>query len=104
MKRPTLKVPERPWRAPETLFIAAASGRRPRKAMTLTQTAKYLHCSVAHVTRLLSGKVAGAPPLPCIQNRRNVSISRRALNTWLWDLEAIQRKTRQQQSRRMAGA
>jgi hypothetical protein len=93
-------------------FIAATGSERRHTKMTHSRTAEYLHCSEAYVSKLLRGKVHGVPPLPCMLVGRRVSISKRALNTWLWDLEARQRgtrergtrqrKARQRQSRRAA--
>ncbi len=45
--------------------------------------AAILHCSVAHVSNILNGKVEGCPPIPHVRAGRLRRIRRTALMEWV---------------------
>ena len=60
--------------------------------MTISETAKYLHCSESYVSKLVRGKVQDMPTLPSVRIGLRASISEEALEHWLWDLARRQRQ------------
>lgn len=55
--------------------------------VTLTEAAKHLRCSKAHLCNVVNGKVARLPPLPTVRIGRRVLIRRDTLQQWLWLVE-----------------
>jgi excisionase family DNA binding protein len=51
--------------------------------MTLKQAAAYLQVSKAHLSNVVSGKVAAVPPLRCFRIGRRVLIKREWVDNWL---------------------
>jgi excisionase family DNA binding protein len=52
---------------------------------TLDETAAFLRCSKAHLSKLIRGKVMGVKPLPAIRLGRRVLVRRDDLFQWLSD-------------------
>jgi len=59
--------------------------------MTPEEVALELRCSRAHIYNVLSGKVAGLPPLPTIRIGRRTLIRRAAFEEWLRKVEVGER-------------
>ena len=57
------------------------------EVLTLKDAAAFLHCSQAHLSHLLAGKVGGVPALPHVRLGRRVLIRRQALLLWLAGIE-----------------
>jgi excisionase family DNA binding protein len=53
------------------------------QVLTIAEAAGFLRCSKAHVQNLLSGRVAGAPPLPFMPIGRRKLIRRESLFRWM---------------------
>lgn len=51
--------------------------------LTLTDVAKLLHCSKAHVGKVVAGRVAGCPPIPAVCLGRRKLVRRQSLVEWL---------------------
>ncbi len=51
--------------------------------MTLPEVAALLHCSKAHVSNVISGAVAGCPPIPAVRLGRRTLVRRESLLTWI---------------------
>lgn len=51
--------------------------------LTLTEVARELRCSKAHVHNLITGAVKGAPPLPSLSLGRRRLIRRATLEQWI---------------------
>jgi excisionase family DNA binding protein len=67
--------------------LQAGAGRVPM-IPTIGEVADLLRCSKAHVQNLLSGRVAGAEPLPFIPLGRRKLIRRECLFQWMERAEA----------------
>ena len=70
--------------------------------LTLTAVAKLLHCSKAHVSNVIAGRVPGCPPIPAVCLGRRKLVRREALRSWLEHNEtaAIPAKIRSSPERR----
>lgn len=51
--------------------------------LTLAAVAKLLHCSKAHVSNVIAGRVPGCPPIPAISLGRRKLVRREALASWI---------------------
>ena len=51
--------------------------------LTLATVAKLLHCSKAHVSRVISGRVPGCIPIPTIRLGRRKLVRRDSLVAWI---------------------
>lgn len=51
--------------------------------LTLTETASFLRCSKAQVSKLAKGQVRGVPPLPVVRLGRRVLVQKTMLFDWL---------------------
>jgi len=51
--------------------------------LTLAEVAALLHCSKAHVSHVISGLVAGCPPIPAVRLGRRMLVRRESLLTWI---------------------
>lgn len=51
--------------------------------LTLTDVAELLHCSKAHVGKVIDGRVAGCAAIPCIRLGRRKLVRRESLAGWL---------------------
>ena len=56
--------------------------------LTLSEVARELRCSKAHVHNIISGKVPNLPPLPVLRIGRRVLIRHDGLKAWLMSVEA----------------
>jgi hypothetical protein len=70
--------------------------------LTLAAVAKLLHCSKAHVSNVVAGRVPGCPPIPAVCLGRRKLVRREALRSWLEHNEhaAIPAKIRSSPERR----
>ena len=51
--------------------------------LTVTEVARELRCSRAHVHNLINGRVSGVKPLPAIPLGRRRIVRRESLNEWI---------------------
>ncbi len=51
--------------------------------MTVSEVARELRCSKAHVHNLINGKVRGAKPLPSVRIGRRRIVRRLTLDEWI---------------------
>jgi excisionase family DNA binding protein len=51
--------------------------------LTLATVAKLLHCSKAHITNVIAGRVPGCAPIPAIHLGRRMLVRREALAAWI---------------------
>ncbi len=56
------------------------------------ETARFLHCSVSHVSNILNGRVPNVPPIPHVRAGRLRLIRREALVRWFNEQEAASGK------------
>jgi hypothetical protein len=57
--------------------------------LTLADVAKLLHCSKAHVTNAVAGRVRGCPPIPAISLGRRKLVRRESLLSWIAENDKI---------------
>ena len=55
--------------------------------LTVSEVARELRCSKAHVHNIISGKVSNLPPLPVLRIGRRVLVRYDALSRWLAKIE-----------------
>lgn len=55
--------------------------------LTITDVAKLLHCSKAHVCNAVAGRVHGCPPIPAVSLGRRKLVRRESLALWIKDRE-----------------
>lgn len=60
----------------------------PSEFLTLPEVAQTLHCSKAHISNLLSGRVRQCTPLPCVRLGRRILIRKESLRLWIEQNEA----------------
>ncbi len=51
--------------------------------LTLPEVAKFLHCSKAHVGKVIEGRVKGCEAIPCIRLGRRKLVRRESLADWI---------------------
>ena len=51
--------------------------------LTLTAVAKLLHCSKAHISNVIAGRVAGCPPIPAVCLGRRKLVHAEILAAWI---------------------
>jgi excisionase family DNA binding protein len=51
--------------------------------LTVREVAALLHCSKAHVSNVVAGKVRGCDPLPALRLGRRTLIRRESLREWI---------------------
>jgi hypothetical protein len=51
--------------------------------LTLAAVAKLLHCSKAHVSNVIAGRVPGCSPIPAVCLGRRKLVRRESLVTWI---------------------
>jgi plasmid maintenance system antidote protein VapI len=56
--------------------------------LTMSEVAKVLHCSKAHVCNVVAGRLAGCTPLPAIHLGRRLLVRRESLLSWIEQNEA----------------
>jgi hypothetical protein len=85
-----LKVWRSTFRPPQTAAYAARCGLlllRRLQLLTLAEVAGLLHCSKAHVSNVVAGKVRGIAPLPAVPLGRRKLVRRQTLANWIDDNE-----------------
>jgi excisionase family DNA binding protein len=66
--------------------------------LTVSEVARELRCSKAHVHNIVAGKVPNLPPLPVLRIGRRVLVRFEGLKAWMSELEA-----REVESQRLPG-
>jgi excisionase family DNA binding protein len=56
--------------------------------LTLATVAKLLHCSKAHVSNVIAGRIHDCPPIPAVRLGRRRLVRREALAAWVERIEA----------------
>ena len=56
--------------------------------LTMSEVARELRCSKAHVHNIVAGKVPNLPPLPVLRIGRRVLVRAEGLKSWMSELEA----------------
>ena len=56
--------------------------------LTLATVAKLLHCSKAHVSNVIAGRIHDCPPIPAVRLGRRRLVRREALADWIERNEA----------------
>jgi len=51
--------------------------------LTMTEVARLLHCSKAHVCNAVNGRVAGCTPIPAIRLGRRLLVRHESLERWI---------------------
>jgi hypothetical protein len=51
--------------------------------LTLQAVAELLHCSKAHISNVIAGRVSGCPPIPAVHLGRRKLVRRESLITWI---------------------
>jgi hypothetical protein len=64
------------------------AGEERQEILDVKGIARVLGCSVSHVSNILSGKVAGLPPIPHVRAGRLRLVRREILMQWFQDREA----------------
>ena len=59
--------------------------------LTLADVAKLLHCSKAHVGKMVSGACAGCAAIPCVRLGRRKLVLRESLVRWIEENESRSR-------------
>ena len=55
--------------------------------LTLAEVAKLLHCSKAHVSNAVAGRLRGCPPMPALSLGRRKLVRRNSLLLWIERIE-----------------
>jgi hypothetical protein len=55
--------------------------------LTVSEAARELRCSKAHIHNIIGGRVPNLPPLPVLRIGRRLLIRHDALTQWVLDLE-----------------
>jgi hypothetical protein len=61
--------------------------------LTLPEVARLLHCSKAHVGKVIDGRVRGCEAIPCIRLGRRKLVRRESLAGWIERNEAATMET-----------
>ncbi len=51
--------------------------------LTVDDVAKLLHCSKAHVSNVIAGRVPSCPPIPAVRLGRRKLVRRETLASWI---------------------
>ena len=51
--------------------------------LTLAAVADLLHCSKAHISNVIAGRVPGCPPIPAVSLGRRKLVRRESLANWI---------------------
>jgi hypothetical protein len=51
--------------------------------LTLATVAKLLHCSKAHVSNVIAGRILGCAPIPAVHLGRRTLVRRESLLSWI---------------------
>lgn len=57
--------------------------------LTLAEAAALLHCSKAHISKAISGRVVGCAPIPAVSLGRRKLIRRDSLRKWVETNERV---------------
>ena len=57
--------------------------------LTMAEVAKFLHCSKAHVSQAVAGKIRGCPPIPAVSLGRRKLVRRESLLHWIVENDKI---------------
>lgn len=68
------------------------------RVLTITEAARELRCSKAHIHNIVHGRVHDLPPLPVLRLGRRVLIRAEALKAWMLSVEA-----RENEAQRLTG-
>jgi hypothetical protein len=68
---------------PTDTSYAERSGLQDFDLLTLFEVAKLLHCSKAHVSNVIAGRVPGCPPIPALGLGRRKLVRRETLAAWV---------------------
>jgi excisionase family DNA binding protein len=79
---------------PTDTSYAERSGLQDFDLLTLFEVAKLLHCSKAHISNVIAGKVQDCPRIPAVRLGRRLLVRREALVMWLTQNEAANDNTR----------
>jgi len=60
---------------------------RISEVLTVADVAKILHCSKAHVCKIINGQVRGTPPIPTINLGRRKIVRIQSLMRWMTEHE-----------------
>ena len=66
---------------------------KPLEVMTVTDVARLLRCSKAHVCKVIKGQVRDTPSIPAIAVGRRLIVRREALLRWMTEREQDARMT-----------
>lgn len=67
----------------ESEFVAAAP------VFTISEVARALRCSKAHISNVIRGKFRNLPPLPVVRIGRRALIRNDALQAWIIQVEGL---------------
>lgn len=70
--------------------------------LTVKEVASLLHCSKAHVSNVLAGRVRGCVPIPSVRLGRRMLVRRETLQAWIAENENGSLESSSRQSRRSA--
>jgi hypothetical protein len=77
-----------------SIIPAASSDAAPLALLTISEAARELRCSRAHLYNVLAGKVESLPPLPVFHIGRKAYIRHNQLRAWIRLLEDREREGR----------
>jgi excisionase family DNA binding protein len=63
--------------------LSSATGLPDFDLLTLHEVAGLLHCSKAHVSNVIAGRVPGCAPIPAVHLGRRMLVRRESLLTWI---------------------
>jgi hypothetical protein len=70
--------------SPETSYAERhATSLEDFDLLTLSSVAKLLHCSKAHVSHVIAGRVPGCLPIPAVRLGRRMLVRRESLVLWI---------------------
>jgi excisionase family DNA binding protein len=71
------------WCSALVRSTAFMDGLKDFDLLTLAEVAELLHCSKAHVSNAVAGRVAGCPPIPAVRLGRRKLVRRETLLAWI---------------------
>jgi excisionase family DNA binding protein len=57
--------------------------------LTLSEVAQVLHCSKAHVSNVVAGRVRGCSPIPAVRLGRRRLVCRSSLEAWIAENDRV---------------
>jgi len=70
--------------------------------LTLTEVAELLHCSKAHVSNAVAGRVPGCLPIPAVSLGRRKLVRRQSLLAWIEHNETAKMQASPERGRKSA--